>query len=158
MNSFQMGSVREEANSIHESIFNVLVICFADVSQLHRLLQVKCVKDWIGWREVKDILGKRCSNAFKVVIIQDFLETKQQFALLCQDAVMVHQYPSDASRRQELFDQGYTIGNCSGHRCNCLADSLLQLLLRHGVLKGPGGGLAIEKWRHDMSASKTTLK
>ena len=26
----------------------------------------------------------------------------------------------------------------------------MQLLLHHGVLKGPGGGLAIEKWRHDM--------
>ena len=38
---------------------------------------------------------------------------------------MVEQYPRDASRRQELFDQGYTIGNRSGHRCNRLADSLL---------------------------------
>ena len=46
----------------------------ADVSQLHRLLQVKCVKDWIGWREVKEILGKRCSNAVKAVIIEDFIE------------------------------------------------------------------------------------
>ena len=105
------------------------------------------MKDWAGWREVKDILGKRCSNAFKGVIIEDCIN---KFALLCQDAAMVDQYPRDANRRKELFDQGYTIGNCSGHRCNCLADSLLQLLLHHGVLKGPGGSLAIEKWRHDM--------
>ena len=76
---------------------NVLVMTFADVSQLHRLLQVKCVKDWIGWREVKDILGKRCSNAFEAVIIDARVK---KFALLCQDAVMVHQYSSDASRRQ----------------------------------------------------------
>ena len=26
----------------------------------------------------------------------------------------------------------------------------MQLLLHHGVFKGPGGGLAIEKWGHDM--------
>ena len=47
---------------------------FADVSQLHRLLQVKCVKDWIGWREVKEILGKQGSNAFKAVIIEDCIK------------------------------------------------------------------------------------
>ena len=52
--------------------FNVLVMSFAGVCQLHCLLQVKCVKDWIGWREVKDILGKRCSNAFKAVILEGF--------------------------------------------------------------------------------------
>jgi len=73
MNSFQAGSLREEANVIHEDILNVLVMNVADVFQLHRLLQVKCVKDWIGWREVKDILGKRCSNAFTGVIIEDFI-------------------------------------------------------------------------------------
>ena len=63
---------------------------------------------------------------------------------------MVDQYPKDATRRKELCDQGYNIGNCSGHGCDCLADSLLQLLLHHGVLEGPGGTVAIEKWRHDM--------
>ena len=76
----------------------VLVISVSDVSLFHRLLQLKCVKDWVGWQEVKDILGKRCSNAFKGVMIEDCIK---HFALLCQDAVMVDQYPSDASRRKE---------------------------------------------------------
>ena len=52
MSSFQVGSLRGEANFIHEDILNVVVMSVADVSQLHRLLQVKFVKDWIGWRAV----------------------------------------------------------------------------------------------------------
>ena len=63
---------------------------------------------------------------------------------------MVDQYPRDTSRRKELIEQGYIIGKSSGHGCNCLADSLLQLLLHEGVLKGPENTLALEKWRHDM--------
>ena len=70
---FQVGRLREEANFFHEDIFNVLVKSLSDVSQSHRLLQLKCVKDWVGWREGKDILGKRCSNALKGVIIEDFI-------------------------------------------------------------------------------------
>ena len=81
MNSFQMGSLREEATFMHEDMLNVLVMTFADVSQLHRLLQVKCVKDWIGWREVKDMLGKLCSQAFKAVMIEDVIKTKVCFVV-----------------------------------------------------------------------------
>ena len=79
----------------------------------------------LGWlARSESYIGEKNSNAFKAVNIEDCIK---QFALLCQDAVMEDQYPRDASRRKELFEQGYTIGNCSGHRCNCLADSLLQL-------------------------------
>ena len=63
---------------------------------------------------------------------------------------MVDQYPRDASRRKELFEQGYIVGKSSGHGCNCLADSLLQLLLHEEVLKSPDNTLALEKWRPDM--------
>ena len=58
MNAFQMRFLREDANLIREDVFkHMLVICFSDMSQLHRLLQLKCVKDWVGWQEVKAILG-----------------------------------------------------------------------------------------------------
>ena len=56
MNSFHMESLREEANLIHEDILNVLIKSVSDVFQLHRSLQLKCVKDWVGWREVTDML------------------------------------------------------------------------------------------------------
>ena len=36
INAFQMVSVRDEANFMHDDIFNMLIICFSRVSQLHR--------------------------------------------------------------------------------------------------------------------------
>ena len=75
----------------------MLIKSVSDVFQLHRLLQLKCVKDWLGWREVTDILGKCCSNSLKGVIIGDCIK---KFAFLCQGAVMVDQYPKDATRRK----------------------------------------------------------
>ena len=59
INAFSNESLREEANFIHGDMFNMLVICVSDMSQLHRLLQFKCMKDWVGWQEVKAILGKQ---------------------------------------------------------------------------------------------------
>ena len=47
---FRMESLREEANLIHGDVFNMFRTCFPDISQLHRLLQLKCVKDWVGWQ------------------------------------------------------------------------------------------------------------
>ena len=55
--SFQNTSLREETmHFIHEEVFNKLILCVSDISQLHRLLQLKCVKDWVGWQEVKAII------------------------------------------------------------------------------------------------------
>ena len=72
--SFQMERLREEViNFMNEELFNTLIICVSDISQLHRLLQLKCVKDWVGWQEVKAILGKSYSNVFKAVIIEDVI-------------------------------------------------------------------------------------
>ena len=105
------------------------------------------MQDWVGWQEVKAILGKSYSHVCKAVSIEDCIK---KCALLCQDAVMVDQDPRDASRRKELFEQGYIVGKSSGHGCNCLADSLLQLLLHEGVLQGPENILALEKWRHEL--------
>ena len=70
--------------------------------------------------------------------------------MLCQDAVMVDNYPRDTTRCKELLEKGYMIGKSSGYRCNCLADSLLQLLLHEGVLQGPENILEVEKWRHEL--------
>ena len=45
---------------------------------------------------------------------------------------------------------GYKIGKGSGHNCNCLIDSLLQLLLHHNVVKGPPSGLPVHLWRSEL--------
>ena len=63
---------------------------------------------------------------------------------------MVDNYPADTSRCKELLEQGHIIGKASGYRCNCLADSLLQLLLHEGVLQGLENMSALEKWRHEL--------
>ena len=65
MNAFQEGSLREEAHCIHAAfVFNIYIYIyiyishmFSDMSQLHRLLQLKCVNDCVGWQEVKAISG-----------------------------------------------------------------------------------------------------
>ena len=51
------------------------------------------MKYWVGWQEVKAIFMKNYSHAVKVLVIEDLL-----FAFVCQDAVMVDQYPRDTSR------------------------------------------------------------
>ena len=58
--SFQIESLREEALLfIHEDVFNKLLLYFIDISQLHRLLQLPCVKDWVGWALVEAVLVKK---------------------------------------------------------------------------------------------------
>ena len=55
--NFQIESLREEAiHFIHEDVLNTLSLCFSDISQLHRLLQLPCVKDWVGWAVVEGVL------------------------------------------------------------------------------------------------------
>ena len=67
----------------------------------------------LGWlARSESYIWTTYSNAFTGVILEDCIKT---FAFLCQDAIMVDQYPRDASRRKEFFEQGYTVGNCSGH-------------------------------------------
>ena len=105
------------------------------------------MKDWVGWALVEAVLVKKYTNDVKVLVIEDCINN---FALLCQASVMVDNYPRDTSRCKELLEKGYMIGKSSGYRCNCLADSLLQLLLHEGVLQGPENILEVEKWRHEL--------
>ena len=56
------------------------------------------MKDWVGWQEVKVIYMKNSSNAVRFLVIEDFIII---VAFLCQDAVMVDQYPRNTSRCKE---------------------------------------------------------
>ena len=105
------------------------------------------MKDWVGWAVVEGVLLNKYNNDVNVLVIEDCIN---MFACLCQDSVMVDNYPRDTIRCKELLEQGYMIGKSSGYRCNCLADSLLQLLLHEGVLQGPENILEVEKWRHEL--------
>ena len=71
---------------------------FSDISQLHRFLQLKCVKDWVGWAEAEAVLLKQYKNTVKVLVIEDCIKN---FAFLCQDDVVVDNYPRDTTRCKE---------------------------------------------------------
>ena len=69
----------------------------------------------LGWlaRSESYIFMKNYSNVVKVLVIEDCIKI---FVNLCQDAVMVDQYPRDTTRRKELIEQGHIIGTSSGSR------------------------------------------
>ena len=64
--------------------------------------------------------------------------------------VVQEDFMTDIERQQQLADLGYKIGKGSGHNCNCLIDSLLQLLVHHKVVKGPPSGFAVHLWRSEL--------
>ena len=102
-----------------------------DLQQLHPLLQLGWVKDWEGWAEVKDRLHACDDGAVKRCVTEDFVFV---FVTLCQKHVVFENDPSDETRRKYLEMGGFTFGSGSGHGCNCLVDSLLQLLLQYTLL------------------------
>ena len=53
------------------------------------------MKDWVGWAEVEAVLLTKYNNAVKVAVIEDCIKN---FAFLCQDDVVVDNYPTDTSR------------------------------------------------------------
>ena len=69
---------------------------------------------------------------------------------LCQQHVVFQHFPSYETRRKYLEMGGFTFGSGSGHGCNCLVDSLLQFLLQYQILNGPGAGVSIAMWRHEV--------
>ena len=64
---------------------------------------------------------------------------------------MHEEFLSDVERKQHLVVQGYKLGKGSGQGCNCLIDSLLQLLLHHKVVKGPPStSMPVGRWRSEL--------
>ena len=45
---------------------------------------------------------------------------------------------------------GFAFGSGSGHGCNCLVDSLLQLSLQYQIMNGPSAGVSMAMWRHEV--------
>ena len=75
----------------------------------------------------------------------------KEFCNICIRDVVQEDFMTDVERKQQLVDLGYKIGKGSGHNCNCLIDSLLQLLVHHKVVKGPPSGLPVHLWRSELS-------
>lgn len=52
----------------------------------------------------------------------------REFCNMCIRDVVQEDFMCDTQRQEQLVDLGYKIGKGDGHNCNCLIDSLLQLL------------------------------
>ena len=63
---------------------------------------------------------------------------------------MTIEYPSDEERRRRLKDEGYTVGRGSAQGCNCLADSLLQVLMHHKMVRKPLKTASERLWQHEV--------
>ena len=75
-------------------------------------------------RACDDGVVKRCAIEDVVLV----------FVNLCQRHIVFEHFPSDDTRRKDLEMGGFAFGSGSGHGCNCLVDSLLQLLLQYKIL------------------------
>ena len=75
----------------------------------------------------------------------------KEFCNVCMRDVVHIEFMHDIERRQQLVSLGYKIGKGSLQGCNCLIDSLLQLLLHHEVVKGPPcTKMSLTSWRIEL--------
>ena len=144
---FMLDAFRCEADFVHSDLFDALCVFFSDLQELHRLFQLGWVKDWEGWAVVKDRLRACDDGAVKRCAIEDVVFV---FVTLCQTHVVFENYPSDETRRKYFEMGGFTFGSGSGHGCNCLVYLLLQFLLQYTIPNGPGAGVSMAMWRHEV--------
>ena len=139
-------SIREEADFVPADVFAILIRVFDDWQQLSRVLQLDWVRSWEGWTDIRQL--DACSD----INLKQFLceDVVKEFCNICMRDVVQEDYSTDEQRRQQLADLGYKIGKGSGHSCNCLIDSLLQLLLHHNVVQGPPSRLPMSVWRNEL--------
>ena len=75
----------------------------------------------------------------------------KEFSNVCMREVVHEEYLSDYERKRQLVRQGYKVGDGSAVGCNCLIDSLLQLLVFHKVVKGPPcASMSMARWRSEV--------
>ena len=134
----------DEAELIHEDVFDELRRIFPDVLQLQRLLLLDIIREWDGWAHIKALLDSSQEHDLKRVHVEDFVH---RFIRRCQTNCVYEDFPSDDERRKVLKEEGYDIRSATGHGCNSLIDSLLQLLLTLNVINGPPADAKAPLWR-----------
>ena len=60
---------------------------------------------------------------------------------------MVVAFPSDEKSRSD----GFTFGGLDGVNCNCLTESVLQLLLHNKMIKSPNVDASVTPWKREVS-------
>ena len=118
-----------------EGIVSMLESC--EVSR--RAVSADWSISWEGWArlavQLSNVLGAGRADATDVAF-GCVSETVRRFLLLAESAVNVAvAFPTDMERKAQLETEGWELreGSVWG-RGDCLADSLLQLLIVHGIL------------------------
>ena len=104
-----------------------------------RVLNEEWSRDWSGWAElVADVqeADPLPDDAYMTVVLGYVRRAVRKFKLLAVQNRKTTQC-TDRRRRVALERDGFAFGRASGDASNCLADSLLQLLVAHGFLRGP---------------------
>lgn len=141
-----MLSLREEADVVPAAVFDVLRKVFPDVFLLRLLLRLDGVKDREGWADIKPVFATSPNDAVAGVYVEDVVD---RVVRLCQGNCLYEGFLSGAERREVLEELGYAIGHASGQGCNCVIDSLLQVLLQVNVNKCPSDDVNVSSWRHE---------
>ena len=137
-------NLRQEADFVPAGVFAVLARVFDDWQQLSRVLQLDWVGTWSGWTDARRNIASCTDDELMKFLCEDVVK---EFCNLCIHDVVRQDFMTDMQRRQQLVDLGYKIGIGDGHNCNCLIDSMLQLLVHHKVVKGPPSRLPFHLWR-----------
>lgn len=117
------------------------------INHVHsQLWETEKVRTWSGWAEANDALNAIWPNEELVSIVsRDILFNFLRFV----DQLVPDNFISDWERQQQLYDRGFSFGDGMGHDCDAtLIDSILQLLLVHGIVKSVGVGSI--QWRRNI--------
>ena len=67
-----MKSLEEEADFVHDAVFQELRKVFSDFAQLQRLLRLDWVEKWVGWTDIKSLLVTSEDDVVQRVHVEDF--------------------------------------------------------------------------------------
>ena len=103
-------------------------------------LEVDFVQEWEGWTELQSIIvgcgWHDDEEAYLGEIVEASSSTTERLTELIEKNRDV-EIVDDDTRLEQLAQAPFylTQGKASGDRCNCLIDSLLQLLMTHGFIE-----------------------
>ena len=95
--------------------------------------------DWKEWAELlafASCVGPLPDDAYLTAMMGQVRVIMRKFKLLAVQNRATAQC-TDGQRRAALRRDGFVVGRASGDANNCLADSLLQLLVAHSFVRGP---------------------
>ena len=134
---------------IHPLLFALLMSVYDSPGELSRVLRQDWVSDWEGWAEADRQFDSALRAEHEHKIAEELVV---RFARISM-ANVHERFMSDPDRVRQFASENLHVGKGEAYGANnaCLADSLLQLLMRHNVISCPEfDTVSSEKqWRRD---------